>query len=32
MSSLSNSAFKARKPFLIAKLDISKPVAWSNSF
>ena len=32
MSSFSTSAFKAGKPFLAAKSDISTHVAWSNSF
>ena len=32
MSSLSASAFKAIKPFLAAKADVSMPVACCNSF
>ena len=32
MCSLSTSAFKAMKSFLAAKLDVSMPVASSNSF
>ena len=32
MSSLSASDFKAIKSFLVAKSDVSMPVAWSNSF
>ena len=32
MSNLQTSAFKAVKPFLAAKPDVSTPVACSNSF
>ena len=32
MSSLSTSAFKVVKSFLPAKLEVSMPVAFSNSF